>query len=234
MTLLQNKTPPATHRGIEEGVLERAAGKRNRRTYLALLLPGLLGLLVSFVFPLAYMIRMSFNKGAPDGVIIETFTLETYIQPLTDPYYWRVTLETFQMGVTVGVLCVLVSYPVALFLARSTSKYRGLLIAVAIAPLLTSAVVRTYGWMVILGTNGLVNSSLEGMGLITEPLKLTNNMTGVTIGLVEIFMPYAILAMISGFGRLNRQLEEAAGSLGASKFQGFHPRHAAAQPAGPV
>ena len=105
MTLLQNKTPPATHRGIEEGVLERAAGKRNRRTYLALLLPGLLGLLVSFVFPLAYMIRMSVNKGAPDGVIIETFTLETYIQPLTDPYYWRVTLETFQMGVTVGVLC---------------------------------------------------------------------------------------------------------------------------------
>lgn len=207
--------------GRGEGELEKAKRTRDRRTYLALLLPAVLGLLVSFVFPLAYMIRMSFNKGAPDGVVIETFTLDTYIQPLTDPYYWRVTLETFQMGVVVGLLCVLVSYPVALFLARTTSKYKGLLIAIAIAPLLTSAVVRTYGWMVILGTNGLVNSSLEGMGLIDAPLKLTNNMTGVTIGLVEIFMPYAILAMISGFGRLNPQLEEAAGSLGASKLSVF-------------
>ncbi|QOT15336.1 MULTISPECIES: ABC transporter permease [Paenarthrobacter] len=207
--------------GAAEGELEQATTKRNRRTYLALLLPGLLGLLVSFVFPLAYMVRMSFNKGAPDGVIEETFTLDTYIQPLTDPYYWRVTLDTFQMGVTVGVLCVIVSYPVALFLARSTSKWRGLLIAIAIAPLLTSAVVRTYGWMVILGTNGLVNSTLADWGLIDTPLKLTNNMTGVTIGLVEIFMPYAILAMISGFGRLSPQLEEAAGSLGASKFRVF-------------
>jgi putative spermidine/putrescine transport system permease protein len=221
VTVTQTQTPAVRRTGAAEGDRERATSSRNRRTYLALLLPGLLGLLVSFVFPLAYMIRMSFNRGAPDGVIEETFTLDTYLQPLTDPYYWRVTLDTFQMGVTVGVLCVLVSYPVALFLARSTSKYRGLLMAVAIAPLLTSAVVRTYGWMVILGTNGLVNSTLGGMGLIDTPLKLTNNMTGVTIGLVEIFMPYAILAMISGFGRLSPQLEEAAGSLGASKLQVF-------------
>ncbi|UVJ39455.1 ABC transporter permease [Arthrobacter sp. CJ23] len=221
MTGTQTEQLQLLQPGGQEGELEKAKRTRDRRTYLALLLPAVLGLLVSFVFPLAYMIRMSFNKGAPDGVVIETFTLDTYIQPLTDPYYWRVTLETFQMGVVVGLLCVLVSYPVALFLARTTSKYKGLLIAIAIAPLLTSAVVRTYGWMVILGTNGLVNSSLEGMGLIDAPLKLTNNMTGVTIGLVEIFMPYAILAMISGFGRLNPQLEEAAGSLGASKLSVF-------------
>jgi putative spermidine/putrescine transport system permease protein len=221
VTVTQTQAPAARRAGAAEGELEKSTGRRNRRTYLALLIPGVLGLVVSFVFPLAYMVRMSFNRGAPDGIIEETFTLDTYIQPLTDPYYWRVTLDTFQMGVTVGLLCVLVSYPVALFLARSTSKYRGLLIAVAIAPLLTSAVVRTYGWMVILGTNGLVNSTLDGMGLIDTPLKLTNNMTGVTIGLVEIFMPYAILAMISGFGRLSPQLEEAAGSLGASKLQIF-------------
>ncbi|WP_458115923.1 ABC transporter permease [Arthrobacter sp. D2-10] len=204
-----------------EGELERAKATRDRRTYLILLLPALLGLLVSFVFPLVYMIRMSFNRGAPDGVVEETFTLDTYAQPLSDPYYWNVTLDTFRMGVVVGLLCVLVSYPIALFLARTTSKWRGILMAIAIAPLLTSAVVRTYGWMVILGTNGLVNSSLQGLGVIETPLNLANNMTGVTIGLVEIFMPYAILAMISGFGRLNTQLEEAAGSLGASRWKVF-------------
>lgn len=220
MSLLQAQRQSPL-RPAETGELEKATEKRNRRAYLALLIPGMLGLLVSFVFPLAYMVRMSFNRGAPDGVIEETFTFDTYLQPLTDSYYWKVTLDTFQMGVTVGVLCVLVSYPVALFLARSQSRYRSLLLAIAIAPLLTSAVVRTYGWMVILGTNGLVNSSLTGLGIIDIPLKLTNNMTGVTIGLVEIFMPYAILAMISGFGRLSPQLEEAAGSLGASKLNVF-------------
>lgn len=221
MSATQAEQLHADRPGHALGELEKAKAARDRRTYIALLLPALLGLFVSFVLPLAYMIRMSFNEGAPDGVVVETFTLDTYIQPLSDPYYWRVTLDTFQMGVVVGILCVLVSYPVALFLARTTSKYKGLLIAVAIAPLLTSAVVRTYGWMVILGTNGLVNSSLQGMGIIDVPLRLTNNMTGVTIGLVEIFMPYAILAMISGFGRLSHQLEEAAGSLGANKFKIF-------------
>ncbi|MFD1213204.1 ABC transporter permease [Arthrobacter sp. GCM10027362] len=221
MSATQTQQLQAVRSGHTLGELEKAKAARDRRTYIALLLLALLGLLMSFVLPLAYMVRMSFNAGAPDGVIIETFTLDTYIQPLTDHYYWRITRDTFRMGVVVGILCVLISYPIALFLARTTSRFKGLLIAIAIAPLLTSAVVPTYGWMVILGTNGLVNSSLQGLGLIDVALKLTNNMTGVTIGLVEIFMPYAILAMISGFGRLSPQLEEAAGSLGASKFKIF-------------
>ena len=220
-TTTQTQMLQAQRPGNAPGQLEKAKAARDRRTYFALLLPAVLGIIVSFVLPLLYMVRMSFNEGGPDGLVVEKFTLDTYIQPLTDPFYWKVTLDTFQMGVVVGVICVLVSYPISLFLARSTSKYRSLLLAVAIAPLLTSAVVRTYGWMVILGSNGLVNSSLKAMGLVKAPLELTNNMLGVEIGLVEIFMPYAILAMISGFGRLNPQLEEAAGSLGASKFKVF-------------
>ncbi|MEA5455429.1 ABC transporter permease [Sinomonas sp. JGH33] len=221
MTVTQTHEPARLQPGTMPGSLEKAKARRDRRTYVTLLIPAVLGLFVSFVLPLAYMIRMSFNHGEADGVITEGFTLDSYIQPLTDPYYWKVTLDTFQMGVIVGAVCVALSYPITLFLARSTSKYKSALLAIAIAPLLTSAVVRTYGWMVILGSNGLVNSSLEALGLINSPLKLTNNMLGVQIGLVEIFMPYAILAMISGFGRLNPQLEEAAGSLGASKFQIF-------------
>lgn len=210
------RTPP-TVRGEQE---QRA--ERNRRlTAWALLVPGILGLIVSFVFPLAWMIRMAFNEGSGNGIVVETFTLDTLLKPLTDAYYWKVTSDTFFMGLGTAVFCILVSYPIALFLARSESKWKGLLLAVALAPLLTSAVVRTYGWMVILGHDGLVNSTLIDLGFIANPLKLANNMTGVIIGLVEIFMPYAILAMISGFGRLNTQLEEAASSLGASKARVF-------------
>lgn len=93
--------------------------------------------------------------------------------------------------------------------------------AAAIAPLLTSAVVRTYGWMVILGPTGLINGTLKAFGYTGTPLNLVNNMTGVQIGLIEIFMPYAILAMISGFGRLSTELEDAAASLGANKMEVF-------------
>ena len=195
--------------------------KVDRRTYWALLIPGLLGLLVSFVLPLLWMLRMAFNKGAANGVVISTFSLDTFAQVLKAPYYREVALTTFRMGLTVALLCVLLSYPIALFLKRSTSRWKGLLTALAIAPLLTSSIVRSYGWIVILGSNGLVNSSLEGLHLISTPIKLDNNLTGVIIGLVEVFMPYAILVMISGFGQLSPQLEQAAASLGANSLKVF-------------
>lgn len=217
----------ATLRGIDPrkfqgvGQQEKARRIHDRRIRFALLLPSMLGLFASFVLPLIYMVRMSFNAGEPNGIVHETFTFETYMRALADPYYWKVTVDTFWMGMATALFCVLVSYPIALFLARTSTKWKGVLIALAIAPLLTSAVVRTFGWMVILGNQGLINTTLMDMGLITTPLVLSNNMTGVIIGLVEIFMPYAILVMISGFGRISTELEEAAGSLGASKAKVF-------------
>ena len=214
-------TLPSDLAASASGALEEATRKRSRRNSFALVTPGVLGLLLGFIVPLLYMIRMSFNLGAADGVVVETFTLEMYTKPLGDPYYWKVIRDTFLMGLSVAIVCAALSYPIALFLARTQSRYRSLLMAVAIAPLLTSAVVRTYGWMVILGPTGLINGTLKAFGYKGRPLELVNNMTGVAIGLVEIFMPYAILAMISGFGRLSTQLEEAAGSLGANKFQVF-------------
>jgi putative spermidine/putrescine transport system permease protein len=212
---------PAGDQLLAQEEREKRRRRIDRRVYWGLLLPGALGLLVSYVLPLLRIVRMSFNKGGANGLVINTVSLDSFRQPLTDPYYLEVTFNTFKMGLMVALLCVVVSYPIALFLARMTSQWKGLLTALAIAPLLTSSVVRSYGWIVILGSDGLVNSSLRGLGLIKDPLKLTNNMTGVVIGLVEIFMPYAILVMTSGFGQLNRQLEQAASSLGASATKVF-------------
>lgn len=204
-----------------KGDQERSREKHDRRIRLALLAPGLLGLVMSFVLPLLYMVKMSFNAGEANGVVHEGLTLDSYARALTDPYYLQVTGNTFLLGLLSAVFCVTVSYPIALFLTRTESRWKGVLVALAIAPLLTSAVVRTFGWMVILGNQGLVNTTLIDLGLIETPIQLSNNMTGVTIGLVEIFMPYAILVMISGFGRISAQLEEAAGSLGANRFVVF-------------
>ena len=113
------------------------------------------------------------------------------------------------------------AYPIALFLHRLPPARRNLLFVITVSPLLVSVVVRTYGWMVILGDQGLVNNLLLSTGLISAPLRLVNGWIGVTVGLVEVLIPYMALSLISGFGRLDAHLEEAAASLGANAWRRF-------------
>lgn len=210
---------------VQTGRVERAAiqheAPSHRLTIIQLLAPATLALVVFFVLPLLWLLRMSFNRGLPSGAIESAFTLENYTTFLTDDFFVREIVRTIQLGLGVTLLTLLASYPIALFLARSTSRWRGVLVALAIAPLLTSTVVRTYGWMVLLGTDGVVNSVLSWIGFVDTPLRLINNMTGVVIGLVEILMPYMILGLLSGFGRFDRDLENAAMSLGAGPVRTF-------------
>lgn len=191
---------------------------RDRGLILALLIPGLLAMLATFILPMAWLLRASFSTSTMMQV---GFTLEHYRAALADPFYWKVALNTLTLGVTVSAFAVILGYPIALFLARTTSRWRGVLTALAVAPLLTSAVVRTYGWMVILGDRGVINGTLQSLSIIDTPLRLSNNSFGATVALVEILMPYAILAMLAGFGRLSTQLEEAAAMLGANPLRVF-------------
>jgi putative spermidine/putrescine transport system permease protein len=186
-----------------------------------LLAPATLALIVFFVLPLVWLFRASFDRGLDSGVIVSAFTLENYQEFFSDRFYQQELLRTLRLGVVITALTLVATYPIALFLARSTSRWRGLLVALAIAPLLTSTVVRTYGWLVILGNDGLVNGALLGIGLIDRPLRLINDEIGVVIGLVEILMPYMALGLLSGFGRINPDVEEAAMSLGANPLRTF-------------
>lgn len=188
---------------------------------LILLLPGLLALLVTFLLPLVWLIRASFASSTMGAFDTSDWSTASYVSALSDPFYWRVAWNTLVLGVTVAVIAVILSYPIALFLSRTQSRFRGLLTALAVAPLLTSSVVRTYGWMVILGDKGVINTTLQSLSLTSGVVKLTNNSFGATVALIEILMPYAILAMLSGFGRLNAQLEEAAAMLGANRRRVF-------------
>ncbi|MFF0223747.1 ABC transporter permease [Streptomyces sp. NPDC004629] len=194
-------------------------GPRTGRTALMLLAPGALALLFTYAMPLVWVVRMALNEPLDGGAIRQTLTFGTFTQVLGDGHYWKVIGQTLQLGVLVTVFTLLLAYPLALFLARTTSRWRSLLMALAVAPLLISSVARTFGWMAILGNQGLVNKTLQALALTDGPLPLANNMTGVVIASVEIYMPFAILAMISGFGRLEPELERAAASLGANRFQ---------------
>jgi putative spermidine/putrescine transport system permease protein len=176
---------------------------------------------VGFLAPVLNLFRMSFNEATGGGGLRETVTLANYILFTTDPFYLGLVARSIVFSVFITLLTLVASYPIALFIYRADTAWKSSLTIITISPLLVSAVVRTYGWMIILGDQGIINSFLNSLGLIDQPLRLINNMTGVFIGLVEILMPYMVLALMAGFGRLDRTFEEAALSLGARRWTTF-------------
>ncbi|MFM9941118.1 MAG: ABC transporter permease [Hyphomicrobiaceae bacterium] len=186
-----------------------------------LVVPALLFVAAIYVWPTLGLFRFAFNETGPTGAAIETWSLKTWRDTFADPFTLELTRNSLQLALTSTTLALLLGYPIALFLFRTQSRFRGFLAVLAILPMLVSSVVRVFGWLAILGDQGLVNAIARALGLISAPMRLVFNWTGVTIGLAESIMPYMILALLAGFGRLDRTLEEAARSLGASPFRTF-------------
>jgi putative spermidine/putrescine transport system permease protein len=186
-----------------------------------LLLPAGLFVLAIYAWPTLGLFRNAFNETGPTGALVETWSLKTTAEVLEDSFTFELTLNSLWLSLSATLLALAMSYPVALFLFRTNSRFRGLLAVVAIMPMLISGVVRVFGWLAILGDRGLVNSLAQSLGLISAPMKLVFNWTGVTIGLAESIMPYMILALLAGFGQLDRTLEEASRSLGATPMRTF-------------
>lgn len=200
-----------------------AGPKKQRRDWPSYvkLAPGLVLLGIVFGIPLAWLLRMSFNTGLAGGAIQEGFSFQSYATFFESAFNLELIGRTLLLGVAVTAGAFLLGYPLALFLLRTQSKWKSTLLVLALAPLLTSAVVRTFGWMVILGDRGIVNQALLSIGLISEPLKLANNELGVTISLIEILMPYMILTVATGSSRLNDAVLEASATLGGNGLRTF-------------
>lgn len=186
-----------------------------------LLLPAGLLVLAIYAWPTLLLFRNAFNETGPTGALVEAWSLKTASEVFSDGFTIELTLNSLWLSFTATLIALALSYPVSLFLFRTNSRFRGLLAVIAIMPMLISGVVRVFGWLAILGDRGLVNTLAQSLGLITTPMRLVFNWTGVTIGLAESIMPYMILALLAGFGRLDRTLEEAARSLGASPWRTF-------------
>ncbi len=186
-----------------------------------LLLPAAVFVLGIYAWPTLLLLRNAFNEVGPTGAMIPAWSLATLRDVFADGFTLELTRNSLLLSASATALALLLAYPLSLFLFRTNSRWRGPLAVVAILPMLVSGVVRVFGWLAILGDRGLVNSVLQSVGLISAPLKLVFNWTGVTIGLTESIMPYMTLALLAGFGRLDRTLEEAARSLGASPWRGF-------------
>jgi len=187
---------------------------------IALLAPITLVNLIVFIYPIINLLRISFNVALPGGGIGPEFTWENWVKLAEDSYYLEIVLRSVGVSLLITFLTLLCSYPIALFLHRYEGSWRTFFFVLVVSPLLTSAVVRTYGWVAVLADAGLINNVLSFFGA-KSPTRLLYNATGIIIGLTEILMPYMILALMAGFGRLDPRVEEAARTLGATPARTF-------------
>jgi spermidine/putrescine transport system permease protein len=193
---------------------------RSRIAPLAFLGPPGLWLTAFFVLPMATIVLFSFWRVA-DYNLTPDFTFRNY-ERLLQPLYLSVFWRTLKVSIYVTVLSLLIGYPVAYYLARKVRRFRLTLLMLVILPLWTSYLVRTYAWMLILGTNGVINQSLQGLGFIDQPITwLLYSDFAVTIALVHIYMPYLVLPLYAVLEKLDTNLLEAARDLGGGRLRTF-------------
>jgi len=187
---------------------------RLRRAFLA---PGVVTLSLLFVAPLAIILLYSFQSRGVYGGVAPGFTGDNYSR-IADGLYGAIFLRTFVLAGVATVGCLLLGFPLALFISRA-GKRRNLYLQLVMLPFWSSFLVRTYAWMFLLRDTGLINTALTGLGLIREPLPLLYNDGAVFVGLVYGYLPFVVLPLYATLERLDKSLTEAAADLGASPWQ---------------
>ncbi len=165
-----------------------------------------------FLAPMAVVLITSLTN--PDGQP----TFAHYMRILADSYHWDVLWVTFRIGALTTLACVLIGYPLAWYLVRIVRwrPWRRFCVILLIVPLFTSNIVRSFGWMVLLGRNGLINDGLVGSGLIERPMRFLGTELGIMIGLVYILLPFIVLAVGNALAKVDPALEHASADLGAT------------------
>ena len=184
-----------------------------------LAVPMLLVYAVAFVVPLAMILVESVSSG-PAGASW-TFSLANYAALLTDGVTLDVIFQTFVLSLNITVVCAVIAYPVALQMRRSVNAMRMILLAMVIGPLLTSVIVRNVAWLLILGRNGIINSTLMKIGLIDTPLPLMYNDFGVIVAVAHVYLAFMVLPVYGALTQIDQRVEESAASLGAPPFSVF-------------
>lgn len=183
-------------------------------SFYLLLIPGVLFLVLFALIPLIMLISGSFiSEGS--------FTLSRYVDFFKDGYYITILIRTLKLALISTIVAATLGFPTAYYISKTNVSKRGLYIALAVFPMLTSPVVRSFSWMVILGKRGIINTFLMNMGLIKQPLSLLYNEFSIVVGFVYLFMPLMILSLVGVLENIDKDLLMAAESLGATRFKAF-------------
>jgi putative spermidine/putrescine transport system permease protein len=183
--------------------------------------PGVCLLVAGVVAPVLLLAVYSVFRDGANGQVVGAASLSNYAAILSDPFYLKVLGDTVLLGLAVTVACACLGYPLAYFLARTTSRWRPVLMFLMITPLLISSVIRNIGWIPILGDHGALNTLLLTIGVTRSPIALMNNFTGVVIALVHALLPYMTLLLMTVIRAIGSDIEEAAKNLGASPWRSF-------------
>lgn len=183
-----------------------------------LLIPAMLVFGVFYLIPMIIFALSSFHPDLGLGRSGDIYTLENFARFLTDQFYLLVLWNTAKLSFYIVIISLILGFPVAYFLARSSQKVTRVLIPILVLSSFVTLVIRAMGWVVLLGNNGLVNKTLLLVGAISDPIQLLNHPRGVVLGMVHYVLPLMVLAIMSVIQTIPRSLEQAAENLGASRL----------------
>ena len=194
--------------------------KENNLFKIIFTVPVIIYTILLIVLPLIYVLFLSFTKSDSYGGILYEFTLSNYLE-VFDSTYMAIFFKSVLIGLVATFICILISYPFAIILRTSSKSIKNLATKLIMIPFLTNSLIRTYGWIILLRKNGIINNALVGHGLIDLPLNLMYNRVGIIIGMVYTLLPFMLLPVCSSVFEIDNDLIEAAKDLGASKWQIF-------------
>lgn len=184
------------------------------------LLPVIIYSIVLILLPLLYILYLSFLTSDSYGGMINTFTLQNYIN-IFDITYIKMFLKSSLIAVITTVICILISYPFALILREKSKRVQNLATKLIMIPFLTNSLIRTYGWIILLRKSGIINTGLMNLGIIEKPLSLMYNNFGIIIGMSYTLLPFMLLPVCASVLAIDNNVIEAARDLGAKPFQIF-------------
>lgn len=185
------------------------------RTTALLIIPALLVVILLLGIPILHLLSFGFFASPSGRELSGAVTLQNYRTVLSDPFYLRVFGKTLFLSALTTAIVSLFGYCLAHFIWRQ-KRWRGFFVILALSPLLISIVISSYGWMVILGNNGIINRALLTLGVTSGPIKLIYTDAAIVLGLVHITLPFMTLSILAALERIDEILPEAAATLGAN------------------
>ncbi|MEH6455904.1 MAG: ABC transporter permease [Cocleimonas sp.] len=180
--------------------------------------PGVLFFALLLGAPMVMTFLLSLHSYDFNTGIQTDWTIANYIEVLGDPYFQKIFARTFGLSLLVTVICILIGVPEAYVLSRLSSKWRSIFLLIVLGPLLISVVVRTLGWALFFGGNGVLTMISQALGFGDEPVSLMFTFTGMTIALVHVLVPFMVISVWASLQKIDPQSEDAGLSLGASKM----------------
>ncbi|GGA96285.1 ABC transporter permease [Allosediminivita pacifica] len=193
---------------------------REARQPWILLSPALTAVTLLLLVPLCFIVIYSFWLRTATGADQAGFYLDNWAEALSDRFYRDILLNTLKIATITTAICALMGYPSAYFIARSRGN-KAMLLLLLMLPFWISYIIRTMSWINILGVSGALNGVLTWTGIVDEPIQMLYNEATVILGLVHFLLPFMILNIFVSLDGIDVTLEDAANSLGATKWQAF-------------